>query len=179
LKTHSGKTVEVTNTDAEGRLDQCDLLSHAARTLEPTVLVDLATLTGACVVALGRLATGLFARDAELGAALLAAGYAAGERLWPMPMYEEYLESLRGGPADLRNSADRNGGASIAAMFLGEFVPTTVPWAHLDICGPSFFEKSTPECTAGGTGVGVATLLRWLESYGSGARSASKGASAG
>jgi len=163
LPTCSGKTVEVTNTDAEGRLVLCDLLSHAARALKPDVMVDVATLTGACVVALGPLAAGVFSRHDDLRRAVLEAGRSAGEKLWPMPMYEEYLESLQDGPADLKNSGDRFGGAITAALFLGEFVPARLPWLHLDIAGPAFFERETPEVAAGATGAGVRTLLRWLE----------------
>lgn len=164
LPTYSGKTVEVTNTDAEGRLVLCDLLAHAAATLRPDSIVDLATLTGACVVALGPLSTGVFSRHDGLRDAILVAGRQAGEKLWPLPMYEEYLESLQEGPADLRNSGDRWGGAITAALFLGEFVPEKLPWVHLDIAGPAFLERETPEVAAGGTGAGVQTLVRWLES---------------
>ncbi len=162
--TYSGKTVEITNTDAEGRLVLCDLLAHAARTLKPDFLVDLATLTGACVVALGPLATGVFSRHDVLRDAILEAGRLAGEKLWPLPMYEEYLESLQDGPADLRNMGDRFGGAITAALFLGEFVPPKLPWLHMDIAGPAFLERETPEASAGATGAGVRTLIRWLES---------------
>jgi leucyl aminopeptidase len=164
LATYSGKTVEVTNTDAEGRLVLCDLLAYACATVRPDAVVDLATLTGACVVALGPSASGLFSRDEALRAALLEAGSQAGERLWPMPLYDDYLESLRRGPADLRNSGDRYGGAIIAALFLGEFVPRSIAWGHLDIAGPAFLEADGPEAVAGGTGTGVGTALRWLES---------------
>ena len=163
LRTYSGKTVEVTNTDAEGRLVLADVLAHAARTIRPDAMVDLATLTGAIVVALGPLATGVFSRHDALRDAILVAGRDAGEKLWPMPMYDEYLESLQDGPADLRNSGERWGGATIAALFLGEFVPPKLPWVHLDIAGPAFLERDIPEAAAGGTGAGVRTLLRWLE----------------
>jgi leucyl aminopeptidase len=162
LKTHSGRTVEVGNTDAEGRLVLCDLLSYAAERLAPDQIVDLATLTGACVVALGPLCAGVFSRHAELRDRILDAGRRAGEKLWAMPMIEEYLESLQDGPADLRNVGDRWGGAITAALFLGEFVPREVPWVHMDIAGPAFFEKDAPDSPAGGTGAGVRTLLRWL-----------------
>jgi leucyl aminopeptidase len=140
-----------------------DVLAHVAGTLRPDALVDLATLTGACVVALGPLAAGVFSRHDALRDALLSAGREAGEKLWPLPMYEEYLESLQDGPADLRNSGDRWGGAITAALFLGEFVPKDVAWAHLDIAGPAFLERDIPEAAAGGSGAGVRTLLRWLE----------------
>lgn len=163
LRTLSGKTVEVGNTDAEGRLVLADVISWAVETIEPDALVDVATLTGACVVALGTRATGLFTRHDGLRDELLAAGRAAGEKLWPLPMYEEYLELMQKGPADLCSTAGRWGGAITAALFLGEFVPRELPWAHLDIAGPSLAEKDLPEAREGGTGAAVLTLLRWLE----------------
>ncbi len=163
LDTYAGKTVEVGNTDAEGRLVLCDMLAWASRTLKPTAVVDLATLTGACVVALGLLATGLFTRHAPLRQALLDAAEQGGEKVWPMPMYEEYLDPLQKGPADLINVGERWGGAISAALFLGEFLPRDLPWAHLDIAGPAFCEKATAETPLGGTGAGVRTLIRWLE----------------
>jgi leucyl aminopeptidase len=165
LETYSGKTVEVGNTDAEGRLVLCDLLAYAAGKLKPTKIVDVATLTGACVVALGTMAAGVFTRHAELRDELLEAGSAAGEKLWPMPMYEEYLQLLQKGPADLRNVAGRWGGAITAALFLGEFVPRELPWAHVDIAGPAFVEKENdvPDTPLGATGAGALMLVRWLE----------------
>ena len=163
VRTYSGKTVEITNTDAEGRLVLADVLAHAAAKVRPDAMVDLATLTGACVVALGPLSAGLFSRHGALRDELLSAGREAGEKLWHMPMYDEYLESLQDGPADLRNSGDRWGGAITAALFLGEFVPPRLPWAHVDIAGPAFLERDAPEAAAGGTGAGVRTLLHWLE----------------
>lgn len=163
LETASGKTVEVRDTDAEGRLVLCDLLAYACARLGPDRIVDVATLTGACVVALGPLASGVFSRDDRLRDELLSAASRAGEKLWPMPLYDEYLEQLQEGPADLRNVGDRWGGAIKAALFLGEFVPRQVPWAHLDIAGPAYLENERPETPAGATGAGTLTLLRWLE----------------
>jgi leucyl aminopeptidase len=162
LTTYSGKTVEVGNTDAEGRLVLSDLLAYASKRLKPDRLVDVATLTGACVVALGTLCAGVFSRHDELRDEVLAAGRTAGEKLWPMPMFEEYLDALQEGPADLKNIGERWGGAITAALFLGEFVPRELPWLHLDIAGPAFFEKDAPGAPAGGTGAGVRTLIRWL-----------------
>ena len=106
---------------------------------------------------------GLFSRHDELRQEILAAGIRSGEKLWPMPMIEEYLESLQDGPADLKNIGDRWGGAITAALFLGEFVPPELPWAHLDIAGPAFYDKDAPDAPVGGTGAGVRTLLRWFE----------------
>lgn len=164
LDTLSGKTVEVGNTDAEGRLVLCDLLAYTAKKMKPTQVVDVATLTGAVVVALGLRATGLFTRHDALGERLMRAGLDAGEKVWPMPLYEEYLPLLQKGPADLCSVAGRWGGAITAALFLGEFLPRDLPWAHLDIAGPAFAESEVPESPAGGTGAGVLTLLHWLES---------------
>jgi leucyl aminopeptidase len=164
LDTYAGKTVEVGNTDAEGRLVLCDLLAWAASKLKPDCVVDVATLTGAVVVALGTEATGLFTRHPPIRDALLAGASEAGEKVWPMPMYDEYLALLQRGPADLHNVGGRWGGAITAALFLGEFVPRELPWAHLDIAGPAFAESDSPERDAGGTGAGTATLIRWLES---------------
>jgi len=163
LTTWAGTTVEIGNTDAEGRLVLCDLLAWGAAKIKPTRIVDVATLTGACVVALGTRASGLFARDDELRDELLAAAAAGGEKLWALPLYDEYLSLLQKGPADLRNVGDRWGGAITAALFLGEFVPRPIPWAHLDIAGPAFTEEEIPDSVIGGTGAAVPTLLRWLE----------------
>lgn len=164
LDTYSGKTVEVTNTDAEGRLVMCDLLSYAAKTLKPTQVVDVATLTGACVVALGTQASGIFTRHDALAEGILAGGRLAGEKVWRLPLYDEYLSQLQTGPADLRSTGSRWGGAITAGLFLGEFVPRKLPWLHMDIAGPAFAEAEVPESRLGGTGAGVLTLMRWLES---------------
>jgi leucyl aminopeptidase len=163
LDTHAGKTVEIGNTDAEGRLVLCDLLSYGIQRLAPTHVVDVATLTGACVVALGLRASGLFTRNDALRDALLGASRTAGEKVWPMPLYEDYLQLLQKGPADLCNVGGRWGGAITAALFLGEFVPRELAWAHLDIAGPAYTETELPETPIGATGAGVLTLVRWLE----------------
>jgi leucyl aminopeptidase len=153
------------NTDAEGRLVLCDLLAYAADKLEPTRIVDLATLTGACVVALGLQASGIFSRDDDLANGILEGGRAAGEKLWRLPLYEEYLHLLQRGPADLRSTGGRWGGAITAALFLGEFVPRELPWLHMDIAGPAYAETELPAARVGGTGAGVLTLMRWLETF--------------
>ncbi|NIM01304.1 MAG: leucyl aminopeptidase [Acidobacteria bacterium] len=164
LDTYAGKTVEVGNTDAEGRLVMCDLLAWAAAKLKPDCMVDVATLTGAVVVALGTEITGLFTRDEKMRDGLLTAAGDAGEKIWQLPLPDEYLALLQHGPADLHNVGGRWGGAITAALFLGEFVPRELPWAHLDIAGPAFAETAAPERDAGATGAGTATLIRWLES---------------
>ena len=163
LNTYSGKTVEVGNTDAEGRLVMCDLLAWGEETLKPDTVIDVATLTGACVVALGERASGLFTRHDDLRDELLAAAGASGEKVWQLPLYDEYLKLLQKGPADLHNIGGRYGGAITAGLFLGEFLSRKTRWAHLDIAGPAFTETDLPEAVVGGTGAGVATLLRWLE----------------
>lgn len=164
VATASGRTVEIVNTDAEGRLVLCELITHAARTVEPDRLVDVATLTGHVVIALGTLATGVFSNDGALAEGILEAARGAGERFWPLPIYDDYGDELRDGPADLKNAGERWGGAISAALFLREFVPKGLPWAHLDIAGPAFLESPKGPWPAGATGASVPTLLRWLES---------------
>jgi leucyl aminopeptidase len=162
-----GKTVEITNTDAEGRLVLADALTYAVRAGVDEI-IDLATLTGACVIALGDHTAGLMGNDQPLMDRLLRAGALAGEQFWQLPMYEEFLEAMRGEISDLKNSATgRAGGAERAAAFLREFVGTT-PWAHMDIAGPAFSENKSaaPYILAGGTGFGVRTLLRYLSTPG-------------
>ena len=151
-----GTTVEVLNTDAEGRLILGDALWYA-RECGATHLVDVATLTGACVIALGGAASGLFARPPEWSEALQAAAARAGERAWPMPLYEEYREQLRSELADMKNIGGREGGACTAAAFLEAFTGG-LPWAHLDIAGTAWIEKPREDAAAGATGVMVRTL---------------------
>lgn len=152
----SGTTVEVLNTDAEGRLILGDALWYA-RELGATHLVDVATLTGACVIALGGAASGLFARPAAWSGVLQAAAARAGERVWPLPLYEEYREQLRSELADLKNVGGREGGACTAAAFLEAFA-AELPWAHLDVAGTAWLEKPREDAAAGATGVMVRTL---------------------
>jgi leucyl aminopeptidase len=163
LTARSGKTIEVLNTDAEGRLVLADVL-NVALDRKPAQIVDLATLTGACVVALGTDTAGAFANDLAWCDRVLAAARAAGELLWPMPMFPEYGEQIRTEIADIKNTGDgRWGGAITAAKFLEEFVGTT-PWVHLDIAGPAYFEKPKPWHDVGGTGAMVRTLVELLSS---------------
>jgi leucyl aminopeptidase len=159
-----GTTVEVLNTDAEGRLVLADGLAYAAAVLRPDVLVDLATLTGAVTVALGRRTAGLFASDDGLAAALTAAAESAGERLWRLPLVEEYRAAIASPVADLANigrALDVSGGSITAAMFLREFTGG-LPWAHLDIAGTARSDTDDGDVSRGGTGWGVRTLLAWL-----------------
>jgi leucyl aminopeptidase len=170
---YGGTTVEVLNTDAEGRLVLADGLAYAARELGPDVIVDVATLTGAMPIALGKKVAGLFSSDDALSAQLLAAADASGERLWRLPLVEDYRQALESTTADLRNIGDpklKLGGGSItAALFLREFTGG-LPWAHLDIAGPSWSGGDDEELTKGGTGYGVRLLVAWLEELAAPAR---------
>ncbi|MGQ9634664.1 MAG: leucyl aminopeptidase [Bryobacteraceae bacterium] len=163
VTTLSGKTVEVLNTDAEGRLILADAITYARR-LGCTHLVDVATLTGAIVVALGYVNVGVFSNNDELRDRLLAAAKGAGEKMWPMPLDEEYKGMLKSAFADIPNVGNRWGGAITAAMFLKEFVEST-PWVHLDIAGTAWLEDAKPFMAKGPTGVTVRTLahlaLEW------------------
>ena len=152
----SGTTVEVVNTDAEGRLILGDAIWYA-RELGATHLVDVATLTGACVVALGKHATGLFAQPESWSDIVLRTALRAGDRCWPLPLYDEYREQIKSDIADIVNSGGRPGGACTAAAFLREFAGDT-PWAHLDIAGTAWAEESKPWQAKGSTGVAVRTL---------------------
>jgi len=154
----SGKTIEVINTDAEGRLILADALVYA-RQQGCTHLVDAATLTGAIVVALGHLQTGLFANDDSLRDRVLDAAKAEGERMWPMPLDEDYKEYLKSAFADLSNVGGRWGGAITAAWFLKEFAEET-PWVHLDIAGTAYLDDAKPYLAKGPTGLPVRTLVR-------------------
>ncbi|MBI2854802.1 MAG: leucyl aminopeptidase [Chloroflexi bacterium] len=162
LKALNGKTIEVISTDAEGRLTLADVLSYAVREgFSP--IVDVATLTGACRVALGQVATGLFTNNQELANKVLEAAAKAGEKMWQMPMFEEYKEQNKSDIADMKNSGGRYGGAITAAQFLSEFVGVT-PWVHLDIAGTAFTEKVSGYNVKGATGVAVRTLVNLVES---------------
>ena len=159
---YEGKTVEIINTDAEGRLVLADVLSYAAKTIEPDYLIDHATLTGACLVALGQWTSGLFSTDDELAGAYYAAAQREGESYWRLPLNDDLRESLRSEIADLKHTGDRFGGTITAALFLREFVGKT-KWMHLDIAGPAFLDRAHGVFPKGGTGFGVATGVRFLE----------------
>jgi len=157
IRAMNGKTIEVISTDAEGRLTLADALSYAVQQgLSP--LIDLATLTGACRIALGTSYSGLFANDQPWAEKVLKAAKQAGEKVWQMPMPEEYKEQNKSEIADIKNTGDRYGGAITAALFLAEFAGNT-PWVHLDIAGPAFSTKESGYIVKGGTGVGVRTLI--------------------
>jgi leucyl aminopeptidase len=156
----NGKTIEVLNTDAEGRLILADALALAARQ-KPDYMINLATLTGACMVALGPQVAGIFSNHQPLADDLIRCGQEAGEKLWQLPLVKEYKEYIKSGVADMKNIGGAHGGAITAALILQEFVEN-IPWAHLDIAGPAFSENDSALCPKGGTGFGVRTLLRFL-----------------
>ena len=159
LTMYGGKTVENANSDAEGRLVMADALVRACEE-SPDLVIDVATLTGACVVALGERVAGLMARDDETADLVLDAAEAAGELFWQLPIPEESRKKLDSKVADLKSSGDRMGGALTAAAFLSEFVPEATPWAHLDIAGPAFNPHDPYHYVpAGGTGMSVRTLV--------------------
>ncbi|MCS6797977.1 MAG: leucyl aminopeptidase [Myxococcota bacterium] len=157
-----GKTVEIINTDAEGRLVLADVLAYGAE-LEPDCMIDHATLTGACMVALGRYCAGLYANDETLAAQYLEAARTAGEQFWRMPLLDDLRETLRSEVADIKHTGDQYGGSITAALFLREFVGKT-RWVHADIAGPAYLESPHDVQPKGGTGFGVATGVRFLES---------------
>jgi leucyl aminopeptidase len=161
LRAMNGTTIEVGNTDAEGRLTLADAICYASDRVKADEIIDMATLTGACVVALGPLCSGLFANDQPLADRLLAAADAAGERMWQLPLIDEYREHLKSDVADLNNVGPRGGGAITAGLFLKEFAGER-PWAHFDIAGPAFVEKDMPLGPKGATGAAVRTLLAYL-----------------
>ena len=162
LTIKGGTTVEVMNTDAEGRLVLADALVHACE-LAPDAIVDLATLTGAAVVALGERIGVLMANDDDLADALLDASATSGEPFWRLPLgVEQYGDELEGEVADLRNVGGKGAGTIRAGLFLSKFVDEGIPWAHLDIAGVAWTDRATGELTKGSTGVPVRTLLTWL-----------------
>lgn len=162
VKTASGKTVEIGNTDAEGRMILADALDYAVKQYAPDVIIDVATLTGACIVALGEKIAGVFSPDPELSDLIAGSGEKTHERCWPMPVPEDYRELLKSDFADIRNvGKNRWGGAIAAALFLSEFVGDT-RWAHIDIAGPAFASKANDYCRPGGTGFGVRLLMDTL-----------------
>jgi leucyl aminopeptidase len=156
VRTMQGTTVEILNTDAEGRLILCDAMTYAQR-FKPAALIDIATLTGACVIALGRVRSGVFSNNEPLADALLAAGQAADDRAWRLPLDDEYGEQLKSNFADLANVGGREGGAITAAHFLARFTGG-VPWAHLDIAGTAWIQGGAK----GGTGRPLPLLVEYL-----------------
>jgi leucyl aminopeptidase len=162
INSFDGKTVEIGNTDAEGRLILIDAISYGIKKYKPKTLIDMATLTGACVVALGEKIAGTFSFDDKLAEDIILSGQKTHERCWRMPLPEDYKELLKSDFADLNNiGSTRYGGAITAALFLAEFVGDT-RWAHIDIAGPAYAKKESAYCGAGGTGFGVRLLCDLL-----------------
>jgi len=160
LRSLSGQTIEVISTDAEGRLILADALTYAGR-FKPRAIIDLATLTGACIIALGDDVIGMMGNDAGLKDGLRKAAGETGEKLWELPIWDDYAELIKSDVADMKNTGGRAGGAITAAVFLGKFVGDT-PWVHLDIAGPAWLSKEKPYIPRGASAVGVRLLLRFL-----------------
>lgn len=162
LKTMSGKTIEVLNTDAEGRLVLADALSFAVKQ-NPNVIIDIATLTGACIIALGNLVAGAMGNNQELFNAIEKAGNLSGEKFWQLPLVEEYKEGLKSPIADIKNisSVRKEAGSIIGGLFLQEFVEGK-PWIHLDIAGPAWTDKEFSYHSQGGTSFPTRTLIHYL-----------------
>lgn len=163
ITTLSGKTVEILNTDAEGRLVLCDALAYAQQEWTPAAIIDIATLTGACVVSLGNYGSALFTKDCGLRSAILDAADENGDLVWPMPLWDEYDENIKSDFADMTNMGPREGASINAALFLQRFVAPGTRWAHLDIAGPGYVTKTSPLLPVpGGTGVGIRLFCRML-----------------
>nr|MCU0531596.1 leucyl aminopeptidase [Syntrophales bacterium] len=160
LRSMSGQTIEVISTDAEGRLILADALTYAGR-FKPKAIIDMATLTGACVIALGDDVIGMMGTDGALKDSLRRAAVETGEKLWELPIWDDYAELIKSDVADMKNTGGRAGGAITAAVFLGKFVGNT-PWVHLDIAGPAWLSKEKPYIPRGASAVGVRLLLRFL-----------------
>jgi len=161
-RSYSGKTIEVNNTDAEGRLVLADALSYTVQHLKPTCIIDVASLTGAIVVALGEEISGFYANDDRMANELMSASKKTGELLWRMPLYPDYLESFKSDIADMVNSGGRDAGSIKAALFLQEFVGT-IPWVHIDFAGPCYLTKPKFYNPIKGTGSGLRLLVDFLE----------------
>lgn len=164
LRSFSGKTIEVISTDAEGRLILADAISYANR-FRPRAIIDIATLTGACVIALGNNATGILGNDEKLIGLMKDAGEKSGERVWELPLWKEYDEQIKSDIADVKNVGGRPAGTITGAAFLKKFVGRKTPWAHLDIAGTAWKEKEGPYLSKGATGVGVRLLVQFLMDY--------------
>jgi leucyl aminopeptidase len=169
VKTHSGQTVEVINTDAEGRLVLADVIWYAQARFQPRCMIDLATLTGAIIIALGHEHAGLFSNDDDLASRIIAAGAAVGEKAWRMPLGDAYDKQIRSDIADMKNVGGRPGGSITAAQFIQRFVNVKdgpMPWAHLDIAGTAWSSKDQPTVPKGATAYGVRMLDRLVAEMG-------------
>jgi leucyl aminopeptidase len=159
FRSYSGQTIEIISTDAEGRLVLCDALAYAADRFKPALMVDIATLTGASIIALGRNVAAVLGNREELVRRIQQIGTSVGERFWPLPLWDSYFDALKSDVADMKNVGDRSAGAIVGAVFLKQFVPKEIPWAHLDIAGTAWTDKDTGFCPKGATGFGVRTLF--------------------
>lgn len=166
ITTLSGKTIEIISTDAEGRLVLADALTYAQRNFKPAAVIDLATLTGAIVISLGHVRAGMMANDDELADCLFKAGEATHERLWRLPLDDDYFKQIKGDDADLKNSGGRDGGSITAGKFLQQFIEKGTVWAHLDIAGVADLPKDSPYSPKGASGFGIRLLVNYLESLG-------------
>ncbi len=167
IRSLSGKTIEIISTDAEGRLVLADALTYAHTHYQPRAVIDLATLTGGIVVALGNVRAGLMSNNDELAAALFAAGERTHEKLWRLPLDEDYFELIKGDDSDIKNSSGiRQAHPIVGGIFLKQFIPDKVPWAHLDIAGPATTEKDLAYNPKGATGFGVRLVLDYLQHLG-------------
>ena len=158
----NGKTIEINNTDAEGRLTLADALTYASN-LNPDTIIDLATLTGACVIALGNDVAGLWSNNDKLARDIVNSGKKAGEDIWQMPLQRSYKEGLKSHIADMKNTGPRPGGSITAALFLEEFFDQDINWAHIDIAGTCWTDKNKGVNPSGATGFGVRTLVQWIK----------------
>jgi leucyl aminopeptidase len=166
IRSLSGKTIEITSTDAEGRLVLCDALTYAQQRYQPRALIDLATLTYGVVAALGKVRAGLMSNDDDLASLLLDCGERTGERLWRLPLDDDYLEYLRSDIADLKNySGTKDASPVTGGVFLKQFVSAGIPWAHLDILGVATTDRNLPYCPKGATGFGVGLLIDYLSTF--------------
>lgn len=164
VRAMNGKTIEILNTDAEGRVTLADALSYVAKQ-KPDEIIDIATLTGACVIALGETASGVMTNNQELALKIIKAGTEAGERMWQLPLYDEDREKIKSDIADMINTGSKGkSGAQNGAVFLEKFVQD-IPWVHIDIAGPSWIDKENEYGPKGPTGVGVRTLINYLTKY--------------
>jgi len=163
LRTMSGQTIEILNTDAEGRLILSDALAYACR-YKPSVIIDIATLTGACGIALGQEATGMLGTDERCKNKLREAGEKTGERVWELPLWDEYIDLIKSDIADMKNTGGRQGGVITAAALLSKFVQK-YPWVHLDIAATAWTEKDRPYTPKGATGIGVRLLTQFLRDF--------------
>ena len=161
VRSMTGKSIEIINTDAEGRLILADVLGYAHR-YHPAVIIDAATLTGACVIALGHHASGAFSNDDKVREEVIAAGKRGGEQAWPLPLWDDYKDQISSDVADLKNTGGRPAGSVTAALFLREFVPEGTPWVHLDIAGTAYSESDLVALPKGPTGVPVGTFVHFV-----------------